>query len=216
MDKQAFLFDMDGVIIDSEPIHFAVDIETLKYYGHTVAKEQLEKYVGMTNQEAWDGIRREYGISQTVAEIIDYQLALKIEKIQKLEGGPIDGISPLITELKRRGIRVGLASSSPRVFIEAVLSHFEMLHDFDCIVSGEEVDRGKPAPDVYLEAAKQLGVSPECCVVLEDARNGVAAAKAAGMKCIGFKNLNSGDQDLSQADIVVHHIGDICLDEFFK
>ncbi|MNN79879.1 Beta-phosphoglucomutase [compost metagenome] len=74
--------------------------------------------------------------------------------------------------------------------------------------------KGKPAPDVYLEAAKQLGVEPKECLVLEDSRNGVIAAKAAGMGCIGYVNLNSGNQDLSQADEVVKKISDIKLEDW--
>ena len=215
MNKQAFIFDMDGVIIDSEPLHFAVDIETMKHFGYPLSKEQFERYVGMTNPEMWADIKREYGIGQTVEELIEYQLAQKIQAIRNMDAEPIDGIRPFIAELKRRGIAIGLASSSPRVFIEAVLSRFEMLNDFGSIVSGEEVPQGKPAPDVYLEAARQLGVEPERCVVLEDARHGVAAAKAAGMKCIGFLNPNSGAQDLSQADLIVDYVGVIQLDDFF-
>ncbi|WMT39321.1 HAD family phosphatase [Paenibacillus sp. D2_2] len=216
MSKQAFIFDMDGVIIDSEPLHFAVDIETMEYFGHPLTKEQFEKYVGMTNPEMWADIKREYGIGQTVDELIDYQLTQKIQAIRNMEIEPMDGIRPFIAELKRRGISIGLASSSPRVFIEAVLSRFELLSEFGSIVSGEEVPQGKPAPDVYLEAAKQLRVSPECCVVLEDAKHGVAAAKAAGMKCIGFTNPNSGEQDLSQADLIIDHVGEIRLDGLYR
>ncbi|NWL89014.1 phosphatase [Paenibacillus sp. 79R4] len=215
MSKQAFIFDMDGVIIDSEPLHFAVDIETVEHFGHPLSKEQFEKYVGMTNPEMWADIKREYGIAQTVEALIEYQLAQKIQAIQNMDAEPMDGIRPFIAELKRRGIAIGLASSSPRVFIEAVLSRFEMLNDFGSIVSGEEVPQGKPAPDVYLEAARQLGVESERCVVLEDARHGVTAAKAAGMKCIGFLNPNSGAQDLSQADLIIDRVGAIQLDDFF-
>jgi len=215
MTKQAFIFDMDGVIIDSEPLHFAVDIETMEYFGHPLTKEQFEKYVGMTNPEMWMDIKREYGIGQTVDELIEYQLMRKIQMVQEMEAEPIDGIKPFIAMLKHRGIAIGLASSSPREFIEAVLSRLEMLNDFGSIVSGEEVPHGKPAPDVYLEAARQLGVAPEYCIVLEDARHGVAAAKAAGMKCIGFKNPNSGEQDLSQADLIIDHVREIRLDGLY-
>ncbi|WP_268238240.1 HAD family hydrolase [Paenibacillus aceti] len=216
MDKQAFLFDMDGVIIDSEPIHFAVDMETMEHFGYVVTKEQFEKYVGMTNPEMWADVKREFGLSHSVDEIIEYQLARKIDIIRHEAFEPIAGIRSLIAELKQRDFAIGLASSSPRVFIEAVLTRFEMLGIFDCIVSGEEVPRGKPAPDVYLEAAKQLGVDSHSCVVLEDARHGVAAAKAAGMKCIGYMNPNSGEQDLSQADWIIRDMKEISLDELFN
>lgn len=90
-----------------------------------------------------------------------------------------------------------------------MLDKFGLLDAFNCIVSGEEVDRGKPAPDVYLKAAELLGSEPASCMVLEDARHGIAAAKAAGMQCIGFVNPNSGNQDLSAADYVVRSIAEV-------
>lgn len=206
---QAFIFDMDGVIIDSEPLHFEVDIQVMKDFGSAITHEDLEKYVGMTNPEMWAVIKNEYQLSQSVAEIIEYQLSNKIEILTAREMEPIDGIHELLAELKARQIPAAIASSSPPVFITAVLKKFNLLDQFQCVVSGEEVERGKPAPDVYLKAAELLGVKPEHCMVLEDARHGVAAAKAAGMKCIGFVNPNSGNQDLSQADYVVKSIREV-------
>ena len=122
---------------------------------------------------------------------------------------PIPGIVELLEELRRQRIAIGLASSSPRSFIEAVLAKFKIREYFACVVSGEEMPAGKPAPDIYLEAARQLHVPPEQCVVLEDSRNGVLAAKRAGMTCIGFANPASGGQDLSAADRIVHAISEI-------
>lgn len=206
---QAFIFDMDGVIIDSEPLHFEVDIQVMKDFGAAITQEQLEKYVGMTNPEMWKLIREEYQLQRTVSEIIDYQLSNKIKILTAREMEPIDGIRELLADLKASGIPVGIASSSPPVFIQAVLDKFGLLDAFNCIVSGEEVDRGKPAPDVYLKAAELLGVEPASCMVLEDARHGIAAAKAAGMQCIGFVNPNSGNQDLTAADYVVRSIAEV-------
>lgn len=211
---QAFIFDMDGVIIDSEPIHFEVDIQTMSYLGHSISKEALEKYVGMTNQAMWKSIRQEYNLLQAIEEIIEYQIANKISTLHELEIEPIEGIKELIINLKEYDIPVAIASSSPRVFIEEVLSKFGMENDFDCVVSGEEVPQGKPAPDVYIEVARQLGVDVRHCMVLEDSGNGIIAAKAAGMRCIGFVNPNSGNQDLSQADYIVEDIQEIILEPF--
>jgi len=212
----AFIFDMDGVIIDSEPIHFDVDIQTMNYLGANISKEELEKYVGMTNPEMWNLIKYEYSVVQSVSEIIDYQLTTKINIIKSIDLEPIAGIREFLFELKKHNIPIGLASSSPRKFIEEVLSKFNITEYFDCIVSGEEVNKGKPAPDVYLEAANILGVDPKYCYVLEDSKNGVAAAKAAGMKCIGFINQNSGNQDLSKADYIIKWIKEIDVKEMLN
>ncbi|MFE9274971.1 HAD family hydrolase [Paenibacillus glucanolyticus] len=206
---QAFIFDMDGVIIDSEPMHFEVDIQVMNYYGSAITHEQLEQYVGMTNPEMWAAVKEQHNLTPSVSEIIEYQLSNKIEMLTSSEMEPIDGIRELLAELKARNIPAAIASSSPPVFIKAVLRKFDLLDHFECVVSGEEVERGKPAPDVYLKAAELLGVKPQDCMVLEDARHGVAAAKAAGMKCIGFVNPNSGNQDLSQADYMVHAVSEV-------
>ncbi|UJF36460.1 HAD family hydrolase [Paenibacillus hexagrammi] len=202
---------MDGVIIDSEPLHFEVDMKTMAQLGSPISKESLEAYVGMTNPEMWTLIKKEYNLSQTVFEIIDLQLGAKLAYLRETEVTPIPGIRELLKELHERHIPIGLASSSPRVFIEAVLKKLEVSSYFTCIVSAEEVAKGKPAPDVYLEAAHQMNVSPAACWVLEDSRNGLKAARAAGMKCIGFINPNSGNQDLSAADIIVSTITEISV-----
>lgn len=213
---KAFIFDMDGVIIDSEPLHFAVDLMILEQFGLNLDKEKLEQYVGMTNPEMWKLIKEEYGVANTVEEMIEAQLARKLTHLDETELEPIRGIRELLLELRNNNISIGLASSSPRVFIEAVLTKFTIIDQFSCIVSGEEVDRGKPAPDVYLEAARMLKVKPEDCVVLEDAKHGVKAAKRAGMRCIGYVNPNSGNQDLSEADFTVTSINEISLHHLLK
>lgn len=206
---KAFIFDMDGVIIDSEPIHFEIDVETMKYFGVTIAPHELDRFVGMTNPEMWSILKQEYSLPQSVSEIIEYQLKLKIEWIRSTDLGPIEGIQELIFDLKKNNILIGLASSSPIAFINEVLRKYKFFEYFDSIISGEEVTKGKPAPDIYLEVSNQLNVKPNECWVLEDSKNGVQAAKAAGMKCIGFINQNSGNQDLSRADIIVNNIRDI-------
>jgi len=113
----AFIFDMDGVIIDSEPIHFDVDIATMNYFGSKISKEELEKYVGMTNPEMWRRIKEEFNLIQSITEIIDYQLSSKINIIQSSDIKPIEGMKELLYELKKYQIPICMASSSPRILI---------------------------------------------------------------------------------------------------
>ncbi|WNR43663.1 HAD family hydrolase [Paenibacillus roseipurpureus] len=204
-----FIFDMDGVIIDSEPLHFKVDEYVMNTFGIDITQKELEEFVGMTNPEMWSKLIAKYSLSQTVEEIINLQLNTKLELLKQSNEQPIEGVKELIVTLKQNQIRIGLASSSPRIFIEAVLKKFDIRHNFSDIISGEEVLKGKPAPDIYLRIAKLFGVRVEECIVLEDSKNGIVAAKAAGMKCIGYKNLNSGNQDLSAADYIVNRIKEI-------
>lgn len=206
---KAFIFDMDGVIIDSEPLHFDVDLLTLEYFGVTATQEQLEPYVGMTNPEMWNLIRTEYNLASSVEEIIEYQLTKKLDVLRAMTIDPIEGIRELIDSLNMKHIPIAVASSSPRIFIEEVLTKFNLLEKFHFIISGEEVAKGKPAPDIYLEAARLLEVDTDQCVVLEDSCNGIRAAKDAGMYCVGYINPNSGNQDLSNADEVVSFIREI-------
>ncbi|MFC0216603.1 HAD family hydrolase [Paenibacillus chartarius] len=205
--KGAFIFDMDGVIIDSEPLHFEADRLTMERFGQQVEQEDLEKYVGMTNPEMWQLIREAYGMMGVeLEELLACQKSIKLERLFHDAWEPIEGIMELLVSLHDTGVPMAVASSSPRWFIEGVLTRLGIASYFTYIISGEEVERGKPSPDIYLEAARFLGVKPEHCMVLEDSRNGVIAAKTAGMSCIGFVNPNSGQQDLSLADYTVRKI----------
>lgn len=206
---KAVIFDMDGVIIDSEPIHLEVDIQTMKDLGYNISKEELNKYVGTTSDYMFSDIKNRYKINKSVEDIISYRAEIAKERIIKADLEPIEGIRELLSDLKNNNIPAAIASSSPRDFIDAVVSKFGLQDYFSYIVSGEEVENGKPSPDVYIETAKKLGVQPKDCIVIEDSKNGVLAAKAAGMKCAGFKNINSGDQDLSKADYIVNSITEI-------
>lgn len=206
---KAVIFDMDGVIIDSEPIHFEVDIETMKDFGCSISKEELNKYVGTTNEYMFNDIKNKYKLDKPVEEIINYKCELVKRKVIESDLAPIEGIIDLLINLKAKNIPAAIASSSPRDFIEVVVSKFQLEDYFSYILSGEEVENGKPAPDIYVETAKKLGIAPEECIVIEDSKNGVLAAKEAGMKCIGFKNINSGEQDLSMADYIVNSIIEI-------
>lgn len=206
---KAFIFDMDGVIIDSEPIHFQVDIETMKHLGCNMSKKELEKYVGTTNEYMLTDIKKNYNIKESIEEITDYKMKLTKRKIIESDLEPIEGIKELLVNLKENSIPAAIASSSPIDFINIVVEKFKIRDYFQYIVSGEEVVNGKPAPDIYIETAKKLGFDAKDCTVIEDSKNGVQAAKSAGMKCIGFANVNSGNQDLSKADIIVDSIKEI-------
>jgi HAD superfamily hydrolase (TIGR01509 family) len=208
---KACIFDMDGVIIDSEPMHFEIDLIMTRELGLNFTHEDLEKYVGMTNPAMWKHIKEVHLLGPSVDELILMQMDLKLRIFKERDEKPIEGIVSLLDALRKAGYPIGLASSSPVLFIQAVLEKLQLQSYFSVIVSGEEVPQGKPAPDVFLIAAQLLQVEAEHCVVIEDSRNGVAAAKAAGMTCIGFLNPNSGHQDLTKADLMVDSITQISL-----
>lgn len=213
---KAVIFDMDGVLIDSEPLHFKVDKMVLDKLKINESEYYLDRFVGYTNYEMWKIIKSEHSIEKSIDELIDLQMTTKLKYLEESEYKPIDGIKELLEELKRNKIPIGIASSSPRIFIEAVINKIGIAEYFDNWISGEEVEKSKPEPDVFLKAAELLGAKPVECVVIEDSRSGTIAAKRAGMKCIGYKNLNSGTQDLSMADTIVNSISDINYEKMTK
>lgn len=209
---KAVIFDMDGVIIDSEPIHFEVDMQTMREFGVNISKDELNKYVGTTNEYMLNDLINKYKIQKSIKEILEYKMELTIRRIKETKINAISGIPELLTSLKHNNIKTAIGSSSPKELIITVIEKFQLGKYFDCIVSGDEVKEGKPKPDIYLEVSKRIGVNPEECIVIEDSRNGVLAAKNAGMKCFGFRNVNSGNQDLSKADIIVDSIRNIDIE----
>lgn len=209
---EAVIFDMDGVLIDSEPMHFEVDRQAFERLGLPGTMEELELYVGMTNPDMWRKVKERHGLDMPLEELIEWQVGMKLAYLRDSGEKAIDGVPELLELLKANGIAIGLASSSPTVFIMAVLEKLGITDYFQCVVSGEEVPKGKPEPDVFLKAAELLNKPAHACVVIEDSRNGTRAAKAAGMKCIGFRNVNSGEQDLSAADRIVQSVREITLE----
>lgn len=200
---QAFIFDMDGVIIDSEPLHFSADKMLLQEFGVTITDEELHAYVGTTDRLMWSELKEKYNLQLSLDELLARQKQYKRQVFTARELQPVKGINELLGDLKKKGIPTGLASSSARDFIELILQKLKIRAYFQAVVSGEEVENSKPAPDIFLQAAKLLNAAPANCVVLEDSEHGVKAAKAAGMKCIAYRNPSSGRQDLSAADKIV-------------
>ena len=200
---KAVIFDMDGVIIDSEPFHWEVNKKIFKILGLRVSKKDYKKYIGTSNTNMWTDLKSQYHLPQSLKKLVDMQGSGNVDFLRENQFGPIEGISALLSELKKKSIDIALASSSPSVAIAIVLKKFHFEKYFSVVVSGEDFKKSKPAPDIFLKTARLLRVSPAHCVVIEDSTHGIAAARAAGMKAIGFANKNSWDQDLSRADLVI-------------
>ncbi|UXX78122.1 HAD family phosphatase [Reichenbachiella carrageenanivorans] len=202
---EAVIFDMDGVIMDSEPIHYETELEIIKRFGVTdYAPEDHAKYVGMRTWDLWTGNIAKYGLDTTAEALTIEGDEAYINALREKDFGPIEGLLPLLNRIQSNGIRMIVASSASRENIKLVLDKFAITDFFEGYVSSQDVKKTKPNPDIFLLAAKTLDVSPEHCVVIEDAKHGVQAAISAGMKCIGYRNLNSGNQDLSKAHIIVN------------
>ncbi|MDR3284204.1 MAG: HAD family hydrolase [Treponema sp.] len=195
------IFDMDGVLIDSLPLHTEADTQLFNWLNIDITGVDFSPYYGMSNPEIWALVIKNYGITMPLAEILKRSLALKLKLLNAREFTSIKGIPELLAALNNAGIPCAVASSSSPYFIDAVLKKLAIGSFFSAVVSGESVAKSKPDPDIFLKAAELLDVVPENCVVIEDSGNGVVAAKRAGMKCVAFKNPTSGNQDISQADL---------------
>lgn len=203
MAIEGVLFDMDGVLVDSEPLHLEVERAIFEELGIGISEEEHYAYVGMAPLEVWKSIRRRYDLKTPAETLYRREQNRKLTLFEQREIPLVEGVFPLLQRLYEKGYPIALASSSPRRIIDLFVEKTGVGDFFRFLISAEEVERGKPAPDIFLAAAERLGCSPSDCLVIEDSANGVQAAKAAGMYCIGFQNSNSGYQDLSVADRVV-------------
>jgi HAD superfamily hydrolase (TIGR01509 family) len=199
---EAVLFDLDGLMVDSEPHALATWQMVMARRGVKLDQAVIDAMLGQRLDDTARMLIERYDLS-------DDPLALGAEKtdlqIERLDGNApaMPGLLELIDALDVRGVKRAVASSGVRRYVRAVLTSIGLAGRFDVVVAGDDVANGKPAPDVFLRAAARLDASPAACLALEDAPNGIAAAKAAGMVCIAVPNALTRALDLSGADLVL-------------
>jgi len=203
----AVLFDMDGVIFDSEPIHERIFIEYAAELGFTFPSSEYVTMIGTSSVSQWRKMKKQHNLEGTPQELSDAKMVHYKKHLAETTGyTPIPGIAELLHGLKENSIPFALASSNTNDIIEATLNSIGLADVITVRVGGDEVENAKPDPAIFLLAADKLGVKPEQCVVIEDSTNGVEAAHRAGMACVGFDNPNSPGQDLSKASLRVKSI----------
>lgn len=207
---KAIIFDMDGVIIDSEPLHFKIEKELIRELGVEITDEEHNSFVGTTEYHMFSIIKEKYQIEFPIEEMIEKKKEMFIENLDQVP--LVENFKDFLLTMHKAGYPMALASSNNKRVIGAVAEKFDLKDYIKVFVSADDVKRGKPDPEIFLTAAEKLGIPPASCLVIEDARNGVKAAKAAGMRCIGLQNLNSGNQDLSEADLVIGNFNELNLD----
>ena len=182
--ERALVFDMDGVLIDSEPLWRRAEMETFREVGLVLAEADCFQTQGLRIDEAvafW--YERAPWIGRSCEDVAT-SIVSRMASMIRSEGEPIPGALSSIEWAANSNWRLALASSSSNFLIETVLDRFEIAHHFECTRSAEDEKYGKPQPDVYLSAARDLRLEPRVCVAIEDSANGVDSAISAGMRCI--------------------------------
>lgn len=169
---------MDGVLVDGEPLHFATVNELLGREGKSISLEQYKPYMG--TKMGWADMIADFGLSQPREYYSPIYRELVLARYQR-DSQALPGALSLVTALRMGGQKLGLASSSIRPWVEACLLRIGLANAFDVIVTGTEIENGKPDPEIYLLTAERLGVAPSECLAVEDAPAGIESAKAAGM-----------------------------------
>lgn len=200
----AFIFDMDGVLIDSETFYTEMEQINFKQLGLNISHEEHITYQGTATDEMWKKIKTKHDVPYSIEELVKMTNDLTIPVFKNMERmEPMPGVEKLIDSLKWRNVPLALASSSFPEVIEIVLDKTGLRSYFDVVVNSRMVGKSKPAPDIFLLAAKKMNVVPEKCIVIEDSTNGITAAKLAGMFCIAYNGPGSEHQDQSDADILI-------------
>jgi HAD superfamily hydrolase (TIGR01509 family) len=203
--SRAVIFDMDGVLADTEPIYMGINRDLLSMLGVSLPSEQLLPYVGISAKRMWTELRSRFELQQPLSELIRLEKDRQVQHLRGMKQIPeFPGVTQLLEELRQMGMAMAVASSSSREIVELILSKVAIRHFFTATVSGEDVSQGKPAPDIFLRAAERLEVESQECVVIEDSPPGVEGAKNAGMLCVGFANTHSGKLDLTGADLILY------------
>lgn len=208
---KAVIFDMDGVMIDSEPVHQEANKRVMKELGLSFEESYYAQFVGSTTDHMWDKMIQDFSLSQTPEQLMEMS-SRHVAEINGEDGYPeIPGVSQLIRKLSGENLKLAVASSSGKKRIQYILDCMKLQSEFDGIVSGIEAKNPKPAPDTFLKAAELLQVQPSECLVIEDSWNGMKAAKAAGMVCLGYENPESvmDRQNMEYADYIAQGFEDI-------
>ncbi|MFF2195969.1 HAD family hydrolase [Streptomyces sp. NPDC058157] len=178
------IFDLDGTLVDSEPNYYESGRRTLERHGVPgFTWEEHSRFIGIGTLETLELLKERYGLRAPVEQLLAEQNAAYLE-LARTRTEAFPEMRGFVERLHARGVPMAVASGSSLEAIDAVLEGTGLAAWLTTVVSAEEVERGKPAPDVFLEAARRLGAAPASCVVVEDAAPGALAARAAGMHCL--------------------------------
>ena len=201
---------MDGVIVDTEPVHHYAYNQHFKQLNIEVTPEMYATFTGNSTKNTYEKLKSHFEIAESVPDLVEAKRNLFNDAFDSKEDlCLIDGVEDLIKELYHNGMQLVLASSSANVTIDRVFRRFGLHQYFTHLVSGEDFPNSKPHPAIFEHAAKLSQTSVENCIVIEDSTNGILAAKAAGIYCIGYDSINTKLQDYSKADKVIKDFSEL-------
>ena len=194
--SSAVIFDMDGVLLDSEPLHYEAVRQALAEQGVDFPYDDYARYLGTTLTNTWDELCERYPITMPFAE---FEARYNADVLKHYQAGAplIRGARELVEQLREAGVPIAVASSSHRMWVDSALEGAGLSDYFDQTTAGDEVSMGKPSPEIYLKAAEKLGFDPAHCIAIEDAPAGVESASAAGMKVVLVRSELTQDLNLT-------------------
>lgn len=214
---QTVIFDMDGVIVDTEPVHHYAYFQQFSELNIDVSEEIYASFTGFSTRNTFQKLKELFPLDNEVEDLIQRKRTIFNDAFDnKKDLTLLDGVEKLIKDLHSNGMQLIVASSASKVTIDRVFTRFNLHQYFTHIVSGEDFPNSKPHPAIF-EFAAGLSVAPkENCIVIEDSTNGVVAAKAAGIFCVGYNSEHSKMQDLSKADIIINHFDELSFEKIIR
>lgn len=206
--QKTVIFDMDGTMVDTEPISHQSWQDFLRPFGHQLSQEQIQQLVGLRGDISSVMVKEFFNLPITPEEIREQKEALFIAL--RAGGVPVmPGLFKLTEKLAKKNIRWGVGTSSPRQHAIDILAQLKLTDQCQAIAGGDEVEHGKPAPDIYLLAAQRLNVNPADCLVFEDSAPGSKAAVAAGMTVIAIPTVDTMHSDFSHVNAVMSSLVEV-------
>ncbi len=202
------IFDLDGVLLDSESLYKRINFQFFTDLGVEITDAEYNSFIGISGEKMWRYIKEKGNLSQSVEILRSEERERKYFGLANSNLTPNPGLTKLLNHIDTSGKPMAIASSGLMKNIDLIIEKLNVTNYFEYIVSGEMPKNGKPAPDIFLLAARYFNIPPDNCLVIEDSRNGVLAAKSAGMTCFGYINKGSGNQDLSKADQIIDELND--------
>ena len=211
------IFDMDGVIVDTEPVHHYAFVQHFKQLNIEVSPEMYASFTGNSTKNVYQKIKNNFNLTNEIGDLVNAKRDFFNAAFDKKEDlFLLDGVEDLIKDLHLNGMQLILASSSAKVTINRIFDRFNLHQYFTYKISGEDFEHSKPHPAIFEHAVFLSKMPKENCIVIEDSTNGIKSAKSAGIYCIGYDSVNSKLQDYSLADEIIVDFKELNFEKIVK